>query len=138
VWREPGVTYFKPSGKGVRELEVTLLTVDEYESIRLNDMKKLEQKEAAEKMGISQPTFHRLLQSAHEKIASALVNGNAIKIEGGEYMTEKCVPKLDGSGKGVRANRGRGGCEPQEDKGLLKGPGRRCVPGRGRRRGPPA
>jgi predicted DNA-binding protein (UPF0251 family) len=64
------------------------LTVDELEAIRLKDLEGLEQIAAAESMHISQPTFHRLIESARKKVADSLVNGKAIRIEGGEYVTE--------------------------------------------------
>jgi len=93
--------------------------VDEFEAMQLKHLQKLDQRVAAEKMNISQPTFHRTLESAHEKITNALKNGRNIKIQGGDYMTEeqqKGVPKRDGSGNGVHANRGRGECQPPQDK----------------------
>lgn len=86
VWFEPGVRYFKPQGIPIRFLEEMVLTVDELEAIRLKDFEKLEQKEAAKKMKISQPTFHRLLESGRKKIAEALVSGKALRIEGGNYQ----------------------------------------------------
>jgi uncharacterized protein len=67
------------------ELEEVFLSVDEFEAVRLKDLEGLEQEEGAAKMNISQPTFHRILVSGRKKIVSALVNGNAIKIEGGSY-----------------------------------------------------
>jgi len=82
---EPGVTYFKPAGIMMRELEESILAVDEFEAVRLKDLLGLEQETAARKMSISQPTFHRLVQSARKKIADAIVNGKAIKIEGGNF-----------------------------------------------------
>ena len=81
----PGTSYFKPAGVRVRELEEIILTVDEYEAVRLKDLEGLEQEEAAKKMSISQPTLHRLLLSARKKIADAIVKGKAIRIEGGNY-----------------------------------------------------
>jgi len=86
VWIEPNVTYFKPAGIRMIELTETILTVDEFESVRLKDYEGLDQTEAAKKMNISQPTFHRLYDSARKKIADALVNGKALRIEGGQYM----------------------------------------------------
>ena len=85
VMGEPGFTYFKPAGVRLRELDDSVLTVDEYEAIRLKDLEGLEQEEAAKRMNISQPTFHRLLQSARKKLTDAIVNGKAIKIQGGNY-----------------------------------------------------
>lgn len=81
----PNVTYFKPRGIPLRELEETILNVDEFEAVRLKDLEGLEQEECAKKMNISQPTFHRLVLSARKKIADAIINGKAIKIEGGNY-----------------------------------------------------
>lgn len=82
---QPNVTYFKPAGIRMVELEESVLTVDEFEAVRLKDLGGLDQEECAKKMNISQPTFHRLILSARKKIADAIVNGKAIKIEGGVY-----------------------------------------------------
>jgi predicted DNA-binding protein (UPF0251 family) len=81
----PGVTYFKPAGIPLRTLQEIHLTVEEAEAIRLKDLEGLEQEEGAGKMNISRPTFQRVLASARHKIASALLNGKAIKIEGGNF-----------------------------------------------------
>lgn len=62
------------------KLEKVELGVDEYEAMRLSDMEGLNMKEGAEKMWISAPTFHRILQSAHKKIADAIINGKWITI----------------------------------------------------------
>ena len=83
--REPNALYFKPSGIPLVSLEQVQLTFDELEAIRLSDLEGLEQTTSAEKMQISQPTLHRTLASARKKIADALVNGKALKIEGGTY-----------------------------------------------------
>lgn len=81
----PPVTFFKPAGMPLRDLEEVRLTVEEAEAIRLKDLEGLEQEEAAEKMDISRPTFQRVLYSARQKIADALLNGKAIRIEGGNF-----------------------------------------------------
>jgi predicted DNA-binding protein (UPF0251 family) len=81
----PGVTYFKPAGIPLRALEEVRLTVEEAEAIRLKDLEGLEQEAGAEKMNISRPTFQRVLASARHKIADALLNGKAIRIEGGNF-----------------------------------------------------
>lgn len=81
----PDVTYFKPRGIPLSELEEVILHVDEFEAVRLKDLEGLEQEECAKKMNISQPTFHRLILSARKKITEAIVHGKAIKIEGGNY-----------------------------------------------------
>ncbi len=97
---EPDTTYFKPAGIRMAELAETVLTVDEFESIRLKDHEGLDQNQAAKKMDISQPTFQRIYESARKKIADALVNGKAIKIEGGPY---RIMPR----GKAHRFRKGR-------------------------------
>lgn len=81
----PRVSVFKPAGVPLRELEEVVLTVEELEAIRLKDLEGLEQEECADRMQISRPTFQRVLGSAREKIALALIEGRALRIEGGNY-----------------------------------------------------
>jgi predicted DNA-binding protein (UPF0251 family) len=77
---KPCSCYFKPQGIPLRVLEEVELLADELESLKLSEVDDLEQTEAARKMGISQPTFARILGSAHKKVASAIIGGKAIKI----------------------------------------------------------
>jgi len=70
-----------------------ILKVEELESLRLKDYLRMDQAEAAERMGISQPTFHRIISEAHRKIAQAFVEGKAIKIEGGNYVIVERDPE---------------------------------------------
>ena len=84
----PDVSYFKPAGIPVRHLKEIVLTIDEYEALRLADLEKLYHENAAGKMGISRQTFGNILTKAHFKIADGIVNGKAIKIEGGVYRTD--------------------------------------------------
>ncbi len=81
----PGTNYFKPRGIPLSMLEEVVLTVDEFEAIRLADLDGLYQEHAAEKMKVSRQTFGRIVESAHKKVAEALVKGKALKIEGGEF-----------------------------------------------------
>jgi predicted DNA-binding protein (UPF0251 family) len=60
--------------------EIIELGIDEYEAIRLSDYEKLAMIQAAKKMGISAPTFCRILKSAHKKMADALTNNKNIKV----------------------------------------------------------
>ena len=83
---EPEVTYYKPAGIPMRTLEEVILTKVELESIRLKDLEELNQEDAAKKMEVSQPTFCRILESARKKLSDAIVNGKAIRIEGGTYV----------------------------------------------------
>lgn len=81
----PEVVYFKPAGIPMRILEEVCLTVEGAEAIRLKDLEGLEQEECAVKMNISRPTFQRVLGTARQKIADALLNGKAIRIQGGNF-----------------------------------------------------
>ena len=81
----PKVTYFKPAGIPYRTLEEVRLSVEEAEAIRLKDLEGLEQEECARRMNISRPTFHRVLAAGRGKVADALLNGKAIRIEGGNF-----------------------------------------------------
>jgi len=62
-----------------------VLKMEEMESIRLKDHVGMDQREAADLMKVSQPTFHRILSEARRKIGYALVCGKAIRIHGGTY-----------------------------------------------------
>ena len=81
----PESNYFKPRGIPLSMLEEVILNVDEFEALRLADLEGLYQEQAAEKMKVSRPTFGRIIDSAHKKVAEALVKGKALKIEGGEF-----------------------------------------------------
>lgn len=70
------------------QLEEVVLTVDELEAIRLKGCFCMDQTQSAKAMKVSQSTFQRILSSAHEKIADALVHYKAIKVEGGNVYKE--------------------------------------------------
>jgi len=63
------------------DLEEVVLTKEEVESIKLKDFDNLEQTAAAQKMNTSQSTFQRILSSARKKVAEAIIEGKALKIE---------------------------------------------------------
>jgi len=79
----PAAPVFKPAGIPAREIEEVVLTLDEFEAVRLADLEGLYQETASERMGVSRSTFSRIVDAAHRKIADAVVNGKALKIEGG-------------------------------------------------------
>ena len=89
----PGERCFRPQCKPLKQLEGVYLTLDEFEAIRLSSLEGLRQEDAAKLMKISRPTFSRIETSAHKKIADALVNIKAIRIEGG------CCKVIKGSKK---------------------------------------
>lgn len=78
---KPNTHYFKPQGIPLRYLEEVILLPDELEALKLYEIDELEQKQAAKKMNVSQPTFARILSSARKKIAFAIIKAQAIKIE---------------------------------------------------------
>ncbi len=85
IFFKPNVTYFKPAGVPLRNLKEVILSFDESEALRLIDIEGMEQNEAARKMEISQPTLSRLLKYGRRKLADAVINGQAIKIQGGNF-----------------------------------------------------
>lgn len=80
-----------------RLVEVSL-SVDELEALRLADLEGLYQDDAASRMGVSRPTFARIVEASRRKVAEALVNGRALRIAGGsvafvgqrEFACETC------------------------------------------------
>ena len=135
----PWMHSFKPHGLSpIRNGDVVILTIDEYESIRLADSENLKQEEAAKKMNISRPTFTRLVDGARKKIADAMVNGKTMKIEGGSFifLRKRLVCMSCGNiwdtGKEINTRRSCPACKSQK----IEDMGKRFGRGRGRRHGP--
>lgn len=118
IFFDPKVTYFKPAGIMLRDLQDNILTKDELEAVRLIDYEEMEQTKAAKRMKISQPTLSRVLKSARKKISDAIVNGKAIKIQGGVYKM------VQPRGMGMRRMAGAGGRGRMG--GVAAGPGGKC------------
>jgi len=86
----PRTEYFKPAGIPLSGLEEVRLTRDELEAIRLADLEGFYQADAAAKMGVSRQTFGNIVESARRKVADVLVNGRALRIQGGVIqMTDR-------------------------------------------------
>lgn len=96
----PGVRYFKPQGDPLSELQEVQISVEEFEALRLKDLEGLDQEQSAQRMGISRPTFQRVLDQAHFKVAEALVDGMALRIDGGDYQTVLSQFRCRGCGHG--------------------------------------
>lgn len=79
----PPVSEFVPTSEYA---DFVVLTVDEYESIRLIDKQGFSQEECAGFMQVARTTVQQIYSSARKKIASALVNGMGLRIEGGEFQ----------------------------------------------------
>ena len=80
---KPGAGLFRPAGVPLCALEMVTLTLDEVEALRLADLNGLYQEQAAREMGISRPTFSRIIEGARRKVADALIHGKALRLEGG-------------------------------------------------------
>jgi predicted DNA-binding protein (UPF0251 family) len=102
---EPAATLFKPAGIPLSALEEVAMTLDELEALRLADLEGLYQEEAAGRMGVSRPTFGRILESARRKAAEALALGKALRIEGGPVALARgpcrCPRCRHGPGQGT-------------------------------------
>lgn len=78
----PRACYFKPAGVRMIELDEIVLSLPEFEAVRLVDLEETEQEKAGKQMQISQSTLSRILKSGRKKIADAIVRGKAIRIDG--------------------------------------------------------
>ncbi|MCK5225834.1 MAG: DUF134 domain-containing protein [Planctomycetes bacterium] len=105
----PQANFYKPRGIPLSTLQQIKLAGDELEAVRLADFEGLYQQQAAEKMNISRQTFGRILESAHKKIADALVNGKAILIEDGTIEFDQATQQQNqfrqGGGRHGRGHR---------------------------------
>jgi predicted DNA-binding protein (UPF0251 family) len=104
----PDATYFKPAGVPLRTLEEVVLTLDELEALRLADLNGLYHEQAADQMKVSRATFGRIVEVARKKVADALINGKALRIEGGPVVMKGDNTMPAGQGKGQGSGQGRG------------------------------
>lgn len=79
----PNERCFRPQCTPLKKLQGVNLALDEFEAIRLADLEKLSQLQVAKRMKVHRSTISRILDCAHQKIADALVNIKAVRIEGG-------------------------------------------------------
>ena len=80
---------FIPSMRPSSVSTEVILTVDEFEAIKLSDYQGLYHVEGAKRMNVSRQTFGRILSDGHKKVAEALTLGKVIKIEGGHFEQTK-------------------------------------------------
>lgn len=101
---------FKPAGIPMRKNDVIEMALDELEALRLVDVEDLKHEPAAAKLQVSRPTLTRILASARKKTATAITEGKALIIEGGEveiqgvrnFTCKECNNKFEepfGAGK---------------------------------------
>lgn len=89
------VRYFKPQGVPLRLLDEIELGLDELEALRLTSIEDLYQADAAERMGISRQTLGNILARAHKKVATALIEGKALRILGAGEGIQSCCALPD-------------------------------------------
>jgi uncharacterized protein len=119
IFFQPNVTYFKPAGVPMVNLKESSLSFDELEAIRLIDSEGLDQTQSAKKMKISQSTLSRLLKEGRKKLADAIIQGNSIKIQGGNFK----MAQPRGRGLGI----GRGFSGGGRMGGFAEGPSGNCI-----------
>ncbi|MGI6261347.1 MAG: DUF134 domain-containing protein [Acutalibacteraceae bacterium] len=74
---------FLPARSAVGQI---VLSIDEYETVRLIDLETCTQEECAAQMRVSRTTVQGIYNAARRKIADALVNGRRLVISGGDYV----------------------------------------------------
>lgn len=82
----PNYETFGPLNGIDENKEIIILTVEEYEVIRLIDLEGLEQGQCADIMNVARSTVQRMYVDAKKKVVDSLVNGKILKIEGGDYV----------------------------------------------------
>lgn len=84
-------------------METIIMSIEEYETVRLIDELNHTQAECATEMGIGRTTAQRIYNSARKKLANCLVNGKILQFEGGDYFI-----RGQGRGRGMGKGRGQG------------------------------
>lgn len=87
-WRRvccmPQNTEFVP--KNSSSEETVVMTIDEYETLRLIDYEQLNQEECAAQMNVARTTVQSIYMSARKKLSTCLVEGHALQIAGGDIL----------------------------------------------------
>ena len=84
VCHYPQTLEFLPQNNNA-EQEPIVLTVDEYEAIRLIDRRGMSQEQCAAFMQIARTTVQRIYETARKKLADFVVVGRPLRIEGGDF-----------------------------------------------------
>ena len=106
-WRKvcdlPDNNRFGPLGSSADSENAVIMTVDEYETIRLIALERFTQEECADQMDISRTTVQGMYSEARKKLAESLVNGRVLTIEGGDFLL--CDGNGNRCGRGCHRHR---------------------------------
>ncbi len=130
ILSKPLVPVFRPAGVPECEADSVVMTLDEFEAIRLADLEGLYQEQAAGRMKVSRPTFSRIIESGHRKVAEALFYGKALHIEGGPVHVASArsfrCPRCSCAGAGTSKCRKCGTRRPPQSLPLPQKEGGSC------------
>lgn len=82
----PNTSEFGPCNKSFDEETFIIMTVDEYETIRLIDYEGMNQEECSAQMHVARTTAQRIYNNARKKLAESLIEGRPFRIDGGDYI----------------------------------------------------
>ena len=102
----PESTLFETRGDNANHLKKIVISVEEYETIRLIDLEEMTQEQCAERMNVARTTVQRIYNDARKKIAEYIVMGHSLKIEGGAYQICDENERLNGCGKSCPTRHG--------------------------------
>lgn len=85
----PENKFFTPSESDMNK-ETIELKFEEVEAMRLKDIEKLSQEDAAKLMNVSRQTYQLIIERAREKVSTSIIYGNPLQIKGGNYVLLKC------------------------------------------------
>ena len=98
----PERTLYGPLNANNLNSKGIIMTVDEYETIRLMDVEGMSQEECSKRMNVARTTVQRIYTIARNKLARSLVNGDILKIEGGDFSLCSMDEIRNGCGRGRR------------------------------------
>ena len=98
----PDYYSFIPEEADIKSIETVMLSLDEYETLRLLDHEDLNQEECAVRMGVARTTVTAMYESARKKLIGAVVGGKRLCIAGGNIKIDRDRNQLsvDIKGKG--------------------------------------
>ena len=103
----PKSNLYGPLNTHILENDIIIMTVGEYETIRLIDFEEMTQEECAESMNVARTTIQRIYTDARKKLSDSIVNGKVIKIEGGDYKLYNEEERRNGCGRCRRHRNGQ-------------------------------